>query len=421
MSKSKSNSKLSLSLGKTVNKKKQKQKKKRKGNMGSDDAMTSDEGEAEVRDTGLTELGVLTTGWRDTHQFAKYFEVKCGWVIAPHASWRAREKNEDHLKKMQESFCQNGKLDLSVQVVCIDNELHSRWVQDRTSVTIHDMVRSKSGLQAWSGDHSQETCKRLHEKYPNSHIWESYDAGIYLCADSPDNRRMLRLLSNQSNKMSGLILAPSLEDNVVQCHTTIIQTMADEKVEELTPELKARILGDMRFGTAKSKSTCYQIYIIAHQFKLCWHLTGRILSGECKPCVNSTGGSKRKKKKEVNQTATSPYPWTYIAGIPEASLLAWYKDCLAGRLKLGDMRENCLNHLALMKCRREVANFCQSKGFVKPKRGHQHVSWGIVMNAFPEITNNWLSGWVRMYRDVMGTKDLRTVGHQSHQSHGRCH
>ena len=62
-------------------------------------------------------------------------------------------------------------------------------------------------MEAFAGDHSRFVARRLMKQYPKTNLWKKINkCEVYLCEDTHENRRVLRLLSNQDNVAQGFQL-----------------------------------------------------------------------------------------------------------------------------------------------------------------------------------------------------------------------
>ena len=199
-----------------------------------------------------------------------------------------------HCDLLYGSFKKAGSINEHVNVVVLSDRLYAIFEQFRldpknaalrTQLSWEALRVEGRGMEAFALQPLPVCARRLMQQYPKTHLWQKINkCEVYLCEDTSENRRVLRLLSNQDNVAQGLQLKQDFHCVVEQTHRHLGALRQDNKVEELPSQVTKQLRADMMTSqVVKSRSGCNQISQLGSYTGQAWDLVDQILRGDIRP------------------------------------------------------------------------------------------------------------------------------------------
>ena len=354
-----------------------------------------DDDDADAAYEGISMDGVFMLKWKEKHRLTNNASLSPEWINEPNPLWGSRFRSMKHCDILYESFKKAGSINEHVNVVCLSDRLYEIFehvrndpsdMASRALLTWDALRQEGRGMEAFAGDHSRYVAKRLMQQYPKTNLWQKINkCEVYVCEDTSENRRVLRLLSNQDNVAQGLQLKQDFHCVVEQTHRHLGALRLEYKVEELPSQVTKQLRVDlMTSQVVKSRSGCNQIFQLGSYTGQTWDLVDQILKGDIKPI----GSSRRPPK-----PPTSCYPFTMLAAIPEDKVITFLRKVVEGEWTFVQIRNACKTYKTKARVRKEVVTHVSAVTDIMTK--HPVPTWSNVKTLYPLLAaKEFLDPWI---------------------------
>jgi hypothetical protein len=339
---------------------------------------------------GISAHGREMLQWKTVHRLFKSVDLPTKWINGPDPVWGSRYRNEAHVLVLKESFIDTATVNEHVYVILEDAQMYEAMLQWRGAgadeskmgeLAVENLVkRVGRGLQAFAGDHSRYATQKLQLQFPNCELWRTIPkCELFIAPPTPENRRMLRILSNLDNITQGLQLKLNFWVVVEQHHRHLL-SLTDDYADGMVPHGAAK---QLRLDLVKTKlvdsiATSKQIHALCMHQGQVWDLIAEILQGNVAPVPG---------KKKAPAPPKSCYPFNCMGGIPATTVVTSLQKVIAGEWTVATLRKQCVLYKAKRRVRGEVVQILLQKTDLASKCEDENPTWDEVRKFYPSVTD----------------------------------
>lgn len=313
--------------------------------------------------------------WKAKHFFQR-IDIDPRVVLEPQAEIRIRETTASHVEKLKESFLATRTKNPNVSLVALGFKGYR---------SVAELI--KYGLQAWEGLHTTKACAKLAAAFPKNQFWQTYQADVYICDDTSENRRVLRLVGNLSNFKSSIHLDLKFADMLKMQHDQMYAEKArlglaeDADLPKGTMEEMKR---DWCYSTGQSHANISSVWNIARTRGRVWERIWKIVSGNLDDPVKSKAIGYR--------PPGSTHHFNFMSKIDEDTLCDLLDEVIRGETTTHGFKLKCEKVRGVMRMRREILEWIVTTNLV-PKAKKTKV-WDEAKERFSSVcSQDFCSVW----------------------------
>lgn len=294
-------------------------------------------------------------------------EVDPRVILEPAPEIRIREVNPTHVETLRESFWKTRTKNPNVSVVALGY---------KGVMQLPELI--KFGLQAWEGLHTTKALSKIATKMDKNPFWQTYMVDVYICEDTSENRRVLRLVGNLSNFKSSVHLGTQFDAVLKMQHDQMYAERARLKIkdeQELPKTFVDQIKRDWEFSTGQSMATINQIWNLAKHRGPLWERIWKIVSGK----VDNPEAS----KKIGFRPPKSCHHFNFMYGIEEDTLIELMDEVIRSEVNTKTFMIKCQKVKAIKRIRREILEWLNNQESVPTEM--KTTDWDVAVQRFPAL------------------------------------
>ena len=227
----------------------------------------------------MSEWTKEVSDWREAH-FAGFVVLDPDKISGPKASFRARDFDAKHMNLLKSSFVDTAATPKNVEVVIFnwqwETRLASMTYNEKINLTneslLMEMNASISSAYAVSGDHTAAAMRELKVEYPENEIWSQCKCDVYVCSDTQENHRFIKIMGTQNNKTNSKFKQMGFKAVLLQYQkkVVVINDMGENEYE--TRKLLGQYKKDLACSMEMKLNSVGVMYQLAKQTGDVWDM-----------------------------------------------------------------------------------------------------------------------------------------------------
>lgn len=347
-------------------------------------------------------------------------------LTKPSSSWRARDRDDDHVEELKKSFQIQGSVNRNIEAAFVSEKVFrefnsyvmnggnpSEFVASVGELIKKDPAAPLPGV--FTGDHTVTAIGMLAKQYPANPLWTQINVEIYIAQPSIETERLLTILGNQSNRQNKIFLKQDYPEIVTQMHRQV-KNINNKK---MSPSLTQTAIRNYKIDAARSLdlpvASVGQIYQLAKLPDPLWVPLERILRGEQQPYHGLK--TKKSKKAYANKRILSSHKFVPWSPLPVNLKLKLLQKVDSGEWTVDQFYQECLMVRARVRIRDHIMNYFSNTGVElkeapevfktsdAPIESYSH-KWVQALVTYPEIEPKVVRAWAAHVSELKNKDDL---------------
>ena len=328
--------------------------------------------------SGMSEWTKEVADWREAH-FAGFVVLDPDKIEGPKTSFRARDFDAKHKNSLKESFVDTATTPKNVEVVIFDwnweTRLASMTYNEKINMTNENLLMeinaSISPAYAVSGDHTAAAMRDLKVEYPDDEIWSQCKCDVYVCAETAENDRFLKIIGNQNNKANSKYKDMGFKAVLLQYHQKVVEITNMGESPSDTRKLLSQYKKDLAKSMGMKENSVGSMYQLAKQTGDVWTMLWKIVVGGFKISKKAVGLPQLKSKKSGKTKASTEmmaHPlangtkFQFLFSLPPQTYKMLLRKVVTGEWVLDYMYKECSRIKVRMRIRAAIEEYLLARG-----------------------------------------------------------
>ena len=303
--------------------------------------------------------------------------------------YMSRSVYEDHVLTLMDSFTRTATVNEDVSAVVVNEKLFNEWNGDKQrKPSCDDFLEAQKDKHArkpicFAGAHTREAMDRLATKYPGSKRWRTFKFKAFVCAGTPHDIRMIRILGNSNNTKNKNFLAQSFVQVIEGMHHQGLDVLQNECDGNAKGPAMLQFKEDVANSLDLPPNSVGQYWQIAKQQDEVWDAFHKLFHGEYTPKQPSVRGKSKKKQTEAKAPEIrSCHPFVFMMPMSNSFILHHLESVLNGDETIQQMQINVKHMRARIRLQDEITDYI-SNNFGIPELSDQEVT-DYISGRWPE-------------------------------------